>query len=281
MKADVFIPSVFKDLNKVEFVVNQLVKHCPDIADIHICMPDKTGTTEHEVEGHKIIYHNDFDVLTPMKEFIRFIRFRPNWIHQQLLKLCQRVTKTEYYYVIDADIMPTRELRLERNGKPVLFTRTNPRDEMAFNRFIAKATGGDLATWSEEEYAETKFISDMQLFKREWVDEMIMRYFHSAEEFMLFTCMNTYWRNTPNARRDSIFISEYIMYSLYVEKYHGKEVEVVYADTKQIDKGQFSQMAQTFGKDEIEAELKETERLERGFLKLQSNCGMSDVKYAV
>lgn len=157
------------------------------------------------------------------------------------MKLCQRVTKTDYYYVIDADIMPTKELHLEQNGKPVLFTRTNPNDEMAFNRFIAKATGGDLATWSDDEYAETRFIADQQLFKREWVDEMIGKYFHSVDEFMLFTCLNTYWRNTPIARTDSIFISEYIMYSLYVEKYHKAEVEVVYADTKQIDKIQYSQ----------------------------------------
>ena len=63
------------------------------------------------------------------------------------------MTKTDYYYVIDADIMPTKELHLEQNGKPVLFTHTNPNDEMAFNRFIAKATGGDLATWSDDEYA--------------------------------------------------------------------------------------------------------------------------------
>ena len=151
------------------------------------------------------------------------------------------MTKTEYYYVIDADIMPTRELRLEQNGKPVLFTHTNPMDEMAFNRFIAKATGGDLAIWSDEEYAETRFIADQQLFKREWVDEMIGKYFHSVDEFMLFTCLNTYWRNTPIARRDSIFISEYIMYSLYVEKYHFEEVEVVCSDIKQIDKIQYSQ----------------------------------------
>ena len=53
-------------------------------------------------------------------------------------------------------------------------------DEMAFNRFIAKATGGDLATWSDDEYVETRFIADQQLFKREWVDEMIGRYFHSV-----------------------------------------------------------------------------------------------------
>ena len=85
---------------------------------------------------------------------------------------------------------------------------------------------------------------------------------------MLFTCLNTYWRNTPWARRDSIFISEYIMYSLYVEKYHKEEVEVVYADTKQIDKDQFSQNQQTFSEEEISNMVKDTENEGRGFLKL-------------
>ena len=42
MKADVFIPSVYKDLNKVSFLVEQLVKHFSDISDIHICLTDKT-----------------------------------------------------------------------------------------------------------------------------------------------------------------------------------------------------------------------------------------------
>ena len=85
---------------------------------------------------------------------------------------------------------------------------------------------------------------------------------------MLFTCLNTYWRNTPIARRDSIFISEYIMYSLYVEKYHNEEVEIVYADTKQTDKYQFSQNQQTFSDEEISNMVRETENEGRGFLKL-------------
>ena len=82
MKADVFIPSVYKDLNKVRFVVEQLVKHCPDIADIHISLPDKPGTEDHELNGHKLFYHNDPDLLPIIRELINHIRFRPNWILQ-------------------------------------------------------------------------------------------------------------------------------------------------------------------------------------------------------
>ena len=47
-----------------------MVKHCPDIADIHICLPDKTGIEDHEFNGHNVFYHNDFDVLPIMREFI-------------------------------------------------------------------------------------------------------------------------------------------------------------------------------------------------------------------
>ena len=58
------------------------------------------------------------------------------------------------------------------------------------------------------------------------------------------------------------------MYSLYVEKYHKEEVEIVYADTNQIDKDQFSQNQQTFSDEEIRKQVKDTENDGRGFLKL-------------
>lgn len=48
---------------------------------------------------------------------------------------------------------------------------------------------------------------------------------------------------------------------------------------KDLNKAQFSQNQQTFSNDEISKQVKETEDEGRGFLKLQSNCGMSDVKW--
>jgi hypothetical protein len=243
-------------------------------------MPDCHGLTTKEFDGHTITFHNDFDILPCMENFLKLIRFKPNWILQQLLKLLQRVTTTEYYYVIDADIVPLTKMSLfDEQGKPVLFSRTNPKDETAFVRFIAKATGGDLVSWTEDEYCQTNFIADMQLFKTAWVDEMIMRYFHSAEEFILFTCFNTYWSNTPDARRRSIFISEYIMYSLYVAKYHPGETSIVIAETKHINKLQHSQREQVFSDDEIKREIATAVAENHMFLRLQSNCAMSDIKY--
>ena len=58
------------------------------------------------------------------------------------------------------------------------------------------------------------------------------------------------------------------MYALYVEKYHNEEVEIVYADAKQIDKDQYSQNQQTFADEEISNMVKETENEGRGVLKL-------------
>ena len=40
MKVDVFIPAVFKDLNKLTYVIDNLILHCKDIANIHVSMPD-------------------------------------------------------------------------------------------------------------------------------------------------------------------------------------------------------------------------------------------------
>lgn len=283
MKCDVFIPTVFKDLNKLDYVIRQLCANCDDIADFHISMPDCQGKTVEEISGHKVVFHNDFDILPSAAKWMKLAMFRPNWILQQLLKLLQRVTSTEYYYVIDSDIIPVSKLSLFKDGKPVLFSRLNMNDASAFIRFIAKATGGDLVTWTHQKSYHSLFIPDMQLFKTAWVDEMISQYFWCIEDFIRFAFMNafSYRTDIPEFDRTNIFISEYIMYSLYVEKYHEDEVSVVLADTKQIDRNQQSQNEHVFGEDEINREIASATAENRMFLKLQSNCGTSDIKYAV
>ena len=60
----------------------------------------------------------------------------------------------------------------------------------------------------------------MQLFKREYVDEMLGRYWHSVDEFQVDTFFNAYWRNEPGINSRSMFISEYEMYGLFCMKFH-------------------------------------------------------------
>lgn len=275
MKVDAFIPTVYKDLNKLAYVIDNLVLHCQDIADVHVSMPDSSTMKDFEKNGHKVVFHNDFDILNVP---LQLCKFRPNWIYQQLLKLCQRVTNTEYYYVIDSDMMPVKELALFFNDKPVLFSFMKTDDESAFMRFIAKATGGDLALWSEYPYATTQFIADCMLFKKQWVDEMVFKYFSSYNDFCLFTLMNTFYRGL---RTDSIFISEYELYGQYISKYHCNEVYAVNAERHCIVKNHVNQQYQAFSDNEIEDEIDKAMADKHMFLKLQSGCCSSNIAYAM
>lgn len=100
------------------------------------------------------------------------------------MKLCQPATKTPFYFCIDADCMPMRRIDLFNDKRQVaLFSCVNSRDETAFIRSIAKFSGGELAQWTTEEYAETRYIADMQFFSRQYVLEMLKRYWHDIDEF--------------------------------------------------------------------------------------------------
>jgi hypothetical protein len=46
-------------------------------------------------------------------------RYRPNWIYQQFLKLFQDVTSTDWFLVIDADLLFNHNVSLFEDNKPV------------------------------------------------------------------------------------------------------------------------------------------------------------------
>ena len=286
MKADVFIPSSLKDANKLATLLIQLVSCCNDINDIYVSIPSINDRKEFELCGHKVKFFNDSEILD--LKWLSLCNFRKNWIYQQLLKLCQNVTKTEYYFVIDADIFPLKPFNLFVDEKPILFIKPNGLDESAFIRYISKATGGDLATWTENEYATTSYISDFMLFKKSWVNEMILKYFNSIDEFLLFSTTITFWRNIPGIRRKSIFMSEYEMYGRYVAKYHSNEVYRQHIiqnyepaiQMKMVQKGTKSQSEQAYSVEDIQNYITQYSKQEEyKFIKLQTNCPYSDVKY--
>lgn len=277
MKVDILIPASPKDQNKLNYVIKGMVSFCPQANDFYVVCPDKTEIElPDEIEGHKINIYNDFEVVPDMVNFMRMIRFRPNWILQQIIKLCQKVTQTKYYSCCDCDLIPCARIDLFKGGFPKLFSAPNSKDEEAFHRFISKATGGDLFKWSRNEYATTNWIADCQMFRKEWVNEMINYYFPSEQDFMCFTALNSFWHGR---RDDSIFISEYEMYGQYLFKYHAKDIAVDYVNRRQIDMHQNSQYEQTFIKDFIIDEIDKAVKDSIQFLKLQSNCGACDIRW--
>lgn len=270
---DVFCPCSPKDSLKLSYVVKSLVENFKELKDIHICVPDKTNFKDYEVGGHKVIYHEDFEVL-PVRPLVEQLRFRPNWIFQQWLKLLQPVT-TNVNLTWDADCILTKPLSAYENGKLKLFVQPNDNDESAFLRFSAKATGGVLGRWETNDRCHTDYIADFALFNREWIGEMLGKFFPTAIDFLQFSTLNTYWKN--NDTKHAIFLSEYQLFGEYIDKFHNEEVEKVQLKKRQIDRNQFSQIGNLWTMEEIEREIQLTK--EQGFdtLKLQSNSPLSDV----
>lgn len=287
MKTDVFIPASIKDADKLGILLIQLINCCTDINDIYISIPAINNENRNfEINGHNVSFFNDSEILD--LKWLSLCSFRKNWIYQQLLKLCQNVTKTEYYFVIDADIIPIKPFSLFENNKPILFAKPNARDESAFIRYISKATGGDLAVWTDAEYATTSYISDLMVFKKSWINEMIHKYFSSEDQFLLFSSLITYWQKIPNIRKKSIFMSEYELYGRYIAKYHTDEIAIKsivqnYVNSmqmKMIQKSTDSQLNQVYAVDEIQKYMQDSikENIYE-FIKLQTNCPYSDNKY--
>lgn len=235
-KIDAFIPASPKDQLKLGYAIKALAKHFKQLGDVHVSVPDKTKFKDYEEDGHKVVVHEDFDLL-PVQALVASLRFRPNWIFQQWLKLFQQAT-SDIYLVWDADCILTRDFDAYEDGKLKLLAQPNDADEAAFSRFSAKATGGVLGQWTDCVKWPTTYIADFALFNRKWIEEMVMKFFPSANEFLRFSTLNTYWKK--NDTHHAIFLSEYQLMGEFTAKYHLKDVAVTKLKKKQIDKFQMS-----------------------------------------
>lgn len=277
-KIDAFIPCSPKDRAKLDRAVLSLVRNFKELGDVHVCVPDKTGFDDWEAEGHSVVFHEDFEVL-PVPGLVKALRFRPNWIFQQWLKLFQRVT-TDVCLTWDADCFLTAPTSAYgAGGRLKLFVQPNESDEAAFARFSAKATGGVLGEWTDCDRWPTQYIADMALFSRKWIDEMVLKFFPSANDFLSFSALNTYWRRDDT--RHAIFLSEYQLVGEYEQKFHGGEVETCRLRKRQLDRNQMSQRGSMWSEEEVEAEIAKAEADDTEILKLQSNSPMHDVGWRV
>lgn len=273
-KIDIFIPASPKDQLKLKYCIEQAVKHIPQCGDFVVSVPDKDKFWDYEVGEHKVMFFNDFDLL-PVVNWLKSCRFRPNWILQQMLKLLQPATRDDFYFCLDADCFICRDMSLLEDKVPRVFVSANGNDEAAFHRFIAKMTGGELCKWTDCNKTSTKYIADMQLFSRSQIQELVLRYFPSGNDFVHFIVDNTYWRTDDT--QHSIFVSEYELYGLWMEKMHPRDFYTHCIQKRQIDRNQMSQQDSKWTEDEIVEEIKKAEADGIEILKLQSNSPMHDV----
>lgn len=108
------IPCAPIDVNKLPYVVDALFRHTETSAAC-IITPDPSQVPPLNNSKPVAIYA-DRDVL----DFDRALfKHRPNWVFQQFLKLFQNVTLTDWYLVIDADLIFVADVSLFSAGKPI------------------------------------------------------------------------------------------------------------------------------------------------------------------
>ena len=287
MTADVFIPTIYKDFNKLKFTIETAITHVKGCGDFYVTLPNKADLKDIEYRGHKITFFNDSDILPGVDA--RKCRFRTNWIWQQLLKLCQDKTQTEYVWICDSDLMFIKDFDIfAEDGRPILHAHPNEKDDIGFSRFIAMMSKGDLLPellrpeMDDEEFYRTDYVADMMVFKPAIIDEMLKRYdFADRREFCDWTLEHTFW----NAGRvGSYYISEYQLYGLYVQKHHPSEYVRRDIESFKIDQNQMmDQNVQMFPDEYIAQTLariaNDKSREWPPILKLQSNCGVANVYY--
>jgi len=200
-KIDVFIVCCKKDYLKLPYCVDSVRRNIKNIDEIHICSPEKI-----EVEG--TIWHDEKDILHVDKSRISH---RPNWVYQQLLKLFQNVTKTEYYLTIDSDTIVNRPIEFfNENGNPIWY-KGFPQNNYPYFRFMKEMFG-------LEKVVNFSFIADMNFFNKNLIAEMLNRYGHTIESFLEKLYNIT--------KHDECYIGEPELYGNYVMKYHPELYEI-------------------------------------------------------
>lgn len=153
------IPTASIDLNKLPYVVDALYRYT-DTCGVHIITPEPKDVPDLSWPG--VFVHADSDVL----DFDRTrFKHRPNWVFQQFLKLFQNVTLTDWYLVIDADLIFARSVKLFEEMRPVFLLGNDQYHEPYFC-FNQKMLG------IGKTY-EFSFLSECTLYKKQLVDRML------------------------------------------------------------------------------------------------------------
>jgi hypothetical protein len=188
---DLLIPAAPKDYHKLPFVMDLARQHL-DVDEIHVVAP-----TELELDG--AIVHLDADVLPYDREQMRF---RPDWIFQQFVKLFQDVTASDWYLVLDADIFVVKRLPLwNKDGKPVLYLGRDQNHPPYFT-FNQKMLGfGKVYDWS--------FLSECTLYSKALVRDMLAHCGLTRDEF---------WRKSAEIIGQGCCMADSELYGSYVKR---------------------------------------------------------------
>lgn len=195
---DVLITITHKDFNKLPFVLESIFTNIKGVHRYHIispmAIPDEYIFLEADLHSDNEVINFDFSKI--------LMTSRQGWYRQQFLKLFQEVT-TDNYLVVDGDILINKPIKIV-DSHPAFFI---GRDQLHQPYFDLLKRLFNL----DRTYPHS-FISEMMLFKRSVIKQMLEEYQMSKEEFFN-QCVEEINRvNNPSG------FSEYELYGNYVAK---------------------------------------------------------------
>lgn len=122
------IPCAPVDTNKLPYVIDALTSFT-DTISVNVITPDPMlvdTTRDYRVPVR--VYADENVIKFDRSRF----KYRPNWIFQQFIKLFQNVTLTDWYLVIDADLLFNRPIPFFHDDKPVFMLGLDQRHDPYF-----------------------------------------------------------------------------------------------------------------------------------------------------
>jgi hypothetical protein len=198
---DVLIVCHEKDILKLPKVIQSIKTYVDGFDKIHIIT-----NNYFKLDDERVIFHNEKDILNV--EFDK-LKYRPNWIYQQLLKLLQGVTK-DWYFVIDADTVITRKFTPIANGNAKFYINKNEQNYKPYFTFAKKL--------NVKKVFNKTFISEIMMFNRHYIKELFsMNNLNTKEDILEFMYKNI---------NENSHLSEYELYGNFIHQHHPDEYEI-------------------------------------------------------
>jgi len=164
MKYDLVIPCAQKDYVKLSYCIDACKRFLnPQPENIYVVAKDLVRLPGVNFVQESLIFpfkYNDIDYR------------RPQWIYQQMVKLCQDFTVNDNYFCVDADVMFTKPLDLFEGDQYVFFL-TVPQHHQPYFTFMEQVFG-------LTKQVDHSFIADFTMFNKQYCREIIP----SAEGFL-------------------------------------------------------------------------------------------------
>lgn len=218
---EVVIPAASKDYNKLFYVVDSLKHLDPQPNEVTIVYSDNIHPFEmgklHGFKCPNVKYVDESKAMNLNKWLATGFR-RPPWIYQQFIKLFNRESLTDYYMIVDSDIILNRKLDVFSNNKPNFFL-ANDQDHGPYFRYSHKMFGFG------REYPYS-FISEIMLFSQIFTDHLLdlylLKHYSPGSEphgFSRNEIIQDLYINTCRIVCDDIIPADYEIYGNMVEKH--------------------------------------------------------------